>query len=106
MSLITLKAFFEKVEGNKALQAKVKAASAKGMSKEVADELIQIAKAEGFEITDADLAEANKGQEGIPTGEELSAEELEAVAGGMKPQGGSECCYYAKSHMPCAYGRY
>ena len=70
LSLITeeqLKAFLEKVKGDTSLQEKLKAAAD-------ANAVAAIAKEAGFSISADDLTKAQP---------ELSAEELEVVAGGM-----------------------
>ena len=60
MSVKKVKAFFEKVEGDKALQAKLKTLGKKpNETMEAAmSELIEIARTEGFEFTSQDFAEA------------------------------------------------
>jgi predicted ribosomally synthesized peptide with nif11-like leader len=101
MSAAIVKAFFEKVEGDKGLQAKLKEISDKGLSEGSAiAEVVQIAKAEGFEITAADVVEARKAFEAgeFPSGDELSLEELETVAGGRPSTTG--CCMFARGCMP------
>ena len=66
MSEEQLKAFLEKVQGDKSLQKQLQAASD-------ADAVVSIAKEAGFSISADDLKKAQS---------ELSEEELEGVAGG------------------------
>ena len=63
MSLEQLKAFIEKIKGDKSLQDKLKAAKS-------SDEVVSIAKEHGHEFNSDHLSE-------------LSEEELEGVAGGL-----------------------
>lgn len=79
MSAENVKAFFEKAEGDKALQAKLKAleAKAQGHKKDVAAELVRIAGEAGFKFGADDLANVRKADGG-----ELSEKELRQVAGG------------------------
>ena len=69
MSDEQLKAFLEKVKGDTSLQEKLKAAAAAADS----DAVLAIAKEAGFSISADDLKNAQL---------EISAEELEGVAGG------------------------
>ena len=64
MSLEQLKAFIEKIKGDKSLQDKLKAAKS-------SDEVLSIAKEHGHEFNSDHLSE-------------LSEEELEGVAGGFR----------------------
>ena len=74
MSVENVKAFFEKVEGDKELQEKLKPSTEGG----ALDEVVAIAAEAGFEFTVEDFAEVlEAGGEG-----ELSDEELKRVAGG------------------------
>ena len=73
MSEEQLKAFLEKVQGDKSLQKQLQAASD-------ADAVVSIAKEAGFSISADDLKKA----------QELSKEELEGVAGGIGAVGGGE----------------
>ena len=78
MSVKDVKAFFEKVEGDKGLQAKLRALEGKKV--EVARaELIQIAADAGFKFTAADFAAARKAR---ARSTKLSEAELKAVAAG------------------------
>ena len=81
MSEEQLKAFLEKVKADTSLQEKLKAASD-------ADAVVAIAKEAGFSISADDLKQAQS--------TELSAEELEGVAGGQ----GSFCggCWHPMSY--------
>ena len=69
-----LKAFLEKVKTDAGLQESLKAATD-------ADAVVAIAKAAGFVISSEELQKAR----------EISAAELEGVAGGGQPCGGSIC---------------
>ena len=81
MSAEQLKAFLEKVQGDTSLQEKLKAAAD-------ANAVTAIAKEAGFSISADDLKQAQS--------TELSAEELEGVAGGQ----GSFCggCWHPMSY--------
>ena len=86
MSVENVKAFFEKVEGDKALQAKLQALNAKAgenRDKEIA-ELLEIASAAGFEFTSDDFAKARSQKLGI------SEDEFKTVVvGGSFPYPGT-----------------
>ena len=78
MSAENVKAFFEKAEGDKALQEKLKALAEQEEAREAGDEeLVKIASAAGYEFTADDVAEVRKESAG-----ELSEDELKQVAGG------------------------
>ena len=81
MSLEQLKAFIEKIKGDKSLQDKLKAAKS-------SDEVVSIAKEHGHEFNSDHLSE-------------LSEEELEGVAGG------AACTiapfsWCSESHLTCS----
>ena len=80
MSVKDVKAFFEKVEGDKGLQAKLKALAEKRKAQAEAGvvELVKMAAAAGLKFSAADLAEARREAAG-----QLSENELRAVAGGQ-----------------------
>ena len=84
MSVENMKAFFEKAEGDEALQAKLKALTEKHepQSDAAVAELIQIASEAGHEFTADHVAHAQKAAAG-----ELSEEELRKVAGGYSCTG-------------------
>jgi predicted ribosomally synthesized peptide with nif11-like leader len=89
MSVKDVRAFYEKVAEDKALQTKVKALAEKVRSQEEAavKEIVGIASAAGFRFTTADLESARK--ERI---EKLSEQDLQAVAGGANvPAVGGIC---------------
>ena len=93
MSAKNVKAFFEKVAEDKALQAKLRALDKKaGIEKAIAD-LVKIASAAGFEFTAQDLAQARRAQ-----ARKLSASELKTVAAGDACWLNSVCysAYYCK----------
>ena len=75
MSQEQLKAFLEKVKADTSLQQKLKAA-------DDADVVVSIAKEEGFSISADDMKKTPS--------DEVSEEELEGVAGGMKLGGWTE----------------
>ena len=79
MSVENVKAFFEKVAEDEALQEKLKAAREKRKAAVEAAraEVVSIASEAGFEFTPADLAQARE-----QATRELSMDELKAVAGG------------------------
>ncbi len=86
MSVKNVKAFFEKVEGDKGLQGKLKTSAEKYKAQEdvaMAD-LVKIAAEAGFKFTASDCAEARK-----QVVEELSEDELKAVAGKGNCPGGA-----------------
>ncbi|MEW6359367.1 MAG: Nif11-like leader peptide family natural product precursor [Planctomycetota bacterium] len=85
MSVKNVTAFFEKLETDKALQAKVRALGEKRKKQDEATlaELAKIAKAAGLGFTPAEYAQARKKAAG-----ELSEEQLKAVAGGQGCQAG------------------
>jgi len=75
MSASIVKAFFEKVEKDKTLQAKLKALQKKTLKeseKKATAEVIKIAKGAGFKFTSASLLQARKGKAGNRPGAELS----------------------------------
>jgi predicted ribosomally synthesized peptide with nif11-like leader len=82
MSVKTVKAFFEKVEGDKGLQSKLKVllAESESQMKAIKVKLTQIAAEAGFHFTPADLAAARK--ENI---EKLSRDELRDRPPGPDP---------------------
>ena len=109
MSVENVKAFYERVAEDEALQEKLKAlAEREEEDKELREELqalaervaeceeamyadlVQIASAAGFEFTTADARKAR-----LAAVRKLSDEELEAVAGG---QGMEPACYNATYH--------
>ena len=78
MSVDNVKAFYDKVEGDKGLQRKVFALRKKGKGdKEAVAELIKIASTAGFKFTPAHLSQARK-----QAPAKLSDDELKSVAGG------------------------
>jgi predicted ribosomally synthesized peptide with nif11-like leader len=79
MSVENVKAFFEKVEEDEALQDKVKklAENRKAHDEEMASEMVKIAAAAGLDFTADDLAAARRSIAG-----ELSEDELRTIAGG------------------------
>jgi len=77
MSEEQLKAFLEAVKADATLQEKLNASAD-------ADAVVAIAKAAGFVISAEELQRAQ-------TGTEISEEELEGVAGGIKSDTGSGC---------------
>lgn len=80
MSVKNVKAFFEKVEGDKVLQAKLKALGTKvreNRDEEMAEFLV-IASAAGFEFTPDDIAKARSQKW------KISADEFQTVAGGAQ----------------------
>ena len=88
MSVENVKKFFEKVEGDKELKAKLAALGEKRKAQEAAAvaELVKLAAAAGYAFTAADLAQARK-----QAASELSEEELKAVAGGGVPYWVAPC---------------
>ena len=80
MSVDQVKRFFEKVDGDKALQAKLKALSdrRKAQADAAKAEVLRIAAEAGFQFTASDLAKAR-----TERARELSMEDLRAVAGGL-----------------------
>ena len=65
MSATNVKDFFAKVEGNKSLQAKLKALHEKATSEskaKAAAEVVELASAEGFKFSASDLTQARKEQ--------------------------------------------
>ncbi|NOZ23319.1 MAG: Nif11-like leader peptide family natural product precursor, partial [Planctomycetes bacterium] len=84
MSVENMKAFFEKVEGDEALQAKVKALIDKHEPKSdaAAAELVKIASEAGYDFSTDHVAQAQKAAKG-----ELSEGDLEKVAGGYSCTG-------------------
>jgi predicted ribosomally synthesized peptide with nif11-like leader len=98
MSVKSLSAFFDRVEGDEALQQKVKAVVKKSLN-DAAIELVKIAKTQGFEITPADFDKAREAERKEP--KKLSPEEAACVAACMKSMVlAADCCYYAKASMP------
>ncbi|MCX5969033.1 MAG: Nif11-like leader peptide family RiPP precursor [Cyanobacteria bacterium] len=87
MSEERLKAFLEAVKADAGLQEKLKAAAD-------ADAAVAIAKEAGFMISADELQRAGA----VGVGEELSDEELGAVAGGATT-GGTKGCYYGGGHQ-------
>lgn len=77
MSVKNVGAFFEEVEGNKALQEKLKALGRKAANneKEAIAELVKIASAAGFEFTLDDFSKARSEKW------KISADELKKVTG-------------------------
>ena len=84
MSEEQLKAFLEKVKGDTSLQEKLNEAVA-------ADAVVEIAKAAGFAITSEDI----QSMQSAPV--ELSDEELEGAAGGVRTYGPCSLCKCAGS---------
>lgn len=78
MSVKNVMAFFEKVEGNKALQEKIKVLDWKveDNEKEAITELVKIASAAGFEFSLDDFAKARAEKR------KISEDELKKVTGG------------------------
>ena len=77
MSEEQLKAFLEKVKGDTSLQEKLEAAGD-------ADAVLAIAKAAGFRISTDDFKKAQS---------EISAEDLEGVAGGFDTRNNTGCIW-------------
>ena len=79
MSVENVKAFFEKVADDEALQGKLRAVREKMKAEMEAAraEVASIASEAGFEVTASDLAQARE-----QATQELSMDELRAVAGG------------------------
>jgi len=88
MSVSNVKAFFEKVAKDKALQVKLKALDkrAKENHDEAIAEIVKIASAAGIEFTPKDLAQARQAR-----ARKLTAAELQATAGGWSCQGPGGC---------------
>jgi predicted ribosomally synthesized peptide with nif11-like leader len=85
MAVKDVKAFLEKVQTDKSLQAKLKALEAKAATDVEAAraELMRIAAEAGFEFTAADLAASRKAR---ASGAKLSEAELKAAVGGAATQ--------------------
>ena len=83
MSVANVKAFFEKVAEDEALQEKLKALAER--EEAMYADLVEIASAAGFEFTTADARRAR-----VDVARDLSDEELDAVAGGRGGPVG--CC--------------
>jgi predicted ribosomally synthesized peptide with nif11-like leader len=79
MSVDNVKAFFDKAEGDKGLQAKLKTLEKKSQAnkKQLTEELIRIAAEAGFAFTPADLVKIRQAP-----GRELLDDELKHVTGG------------------------
>ena len=84
MSVENMKALFEKVEGDEALQAKVKVLTEKheGQSEAAVAELVKVAAEAGYDFSADHVAQAQKLAAG-----ELSDDDLEKVAGGYSCTG-------------------
>ena len=95
MSVENVKAFVEKVAEDKALQEKLRAVREKMKAEMEAAraEVASIASEAGFEVTAADLAQARE-----QAAQELSMDELKAVAGGKRGGRGVLAC-----HCACDY---
>jgi predicted ribosomally synthesized peptide with nif11-like leader len=79
MSVKNVKAFFERVEGDKVLQVKLKVVAENRNTQEAVGDLVKIAAEVGFRFTTADYAEARK-----QAAEGLSEAELKAVTAGVR----------------------
>jgi len=90
MSVENVKAFFEKVSEDEVLQEKLKALPER--EEAIYADLVQIASGAGFEFTTADIRKAR-----VEAIRELSAEELEKVAGGA--QAGELAEQAARDHL-------
>jgi predicted ribosomally synthesized peptide with nif11-like leader len=86
MSIKNVKAFFEKVEGDKALQDKLKALESK-IESAAAAELVKIAAGCGIRFTIADLAAARK-----KTDRALSKDEIKPVSPPICADAGHVMC--------------
>ena len=81
VSVENVKAFFAKMEGDKALREKFES-MVQRMRKGALGEVVKMASAAGYKFTAADLAEARKATVGA-----LSEDELKQVAGGGDARG-------------------
>lgn len=90
MSVENVKAFFEKVAEDKDLQEKLKALAER--EEALYADLVQIASAAGFKFTTADARKAH-----AAAARELSADELDAVAGGVGAEQLGTRCFCARS---------
>ncbi len=86
MSVKNVKAFFEKVEGDKGLQEKLKALDTKVRKNrnEEITEFLKIASAAGFKFTPGDVAKARSQKL------KISADEFKTVAGGTQRTRGTK----------------
>lgn len=78
MQIKNVKDFFGKVEGDKALQRKLKVVAENSNTQEAVADLVKIAEEAGFKFTPADYVEARK-----QAAEELSEAELKVVTAGV-----------------------
>ncbi len=78
MSVKNVKAFFEELEGDKALQGKLKVVAENRNIQEAVVDLVKIAAEAGFKFTSTDYTEARK-----QAAEELPEAELKAVTAGV-----------------------
>lgn len=106
MSREKIKAFYEKVESDKRLQAKLKTVAMENERKAIA-QVVKIASAAGFRFTADDLAKVRAARveffPGVeaPTESDNGCPDAQGCMPGFQPEFGSkDCCYYAQGSMP------